>query len=254
MTQREIAQRQENRREEWRQRSIAGIVGAVDAARKEIKVQLRLPEGGQAELVISAEKALFRRYESNSVKFNDATASSFDAVKAGDQIRALGTRAGDGSQFVAEEIVSGAFRTISGKVAFVNAEKNEFQLVDSQSRQTITVFVSQDSNLRRLPADKAKELVQKNAGEDKKTAPKTSGAANVNTAPSIDLINLLETFPKLTVVELKTGETVVISSVAETGAQRVTAAIVISGIELLVGTSSSSSNLRKILNLDVSLL
>jgi hypothetical protein len=53
---------------------------------------------------------------------------------------------------------------------------------------------------------------------------------------------------------MKPGETVVVSSVAEPGAQQVTAAIVVSGIELLnTPGKSSGANLRKMLNLDVSL-
>jgi hypothetical protein len=177
MTQHEISQRYERSREEWQQRGIAGIVTGVDLAKKEITAQVRASNGTQPVMTISADNALLRRYQPNSVKFSDAQASSLDAVKTGDQIRALGTRNGDGSRFTAEEIISGAFRTISGKIASVDAEKNEFKIVDSQSRQTITVLVSKDSNLRRLTADAAKELVQKNAGGDKTAALKTNNAS-----------------------------------------------------------------------------
>jgi hypothetical protein len=258
MTQREISQRRERKREEWQQRGVAGIVTGVDLAKKEITAQVRAADGTPASIVISTDNALLRRYQPNSVKFSDAQASSLDAVKTGDQIRALGERGGDGSRLAAEEIVSGAFRTISGKIASVDAEKNEFKIVDSQSRQTITVSVSKDSNLRRLTADAAKELIQKNADADK-TALKTnnapSDAASRSPKQSLDLVNVLETFPKLTVAEIKAGETVVISSVAEADAQQVTAAIIVSGIELLgnISGKSSGSNLRRMLNLDVAL-
>jgi hypothetical protein len=259
MTQREISQRQERKREEWQQRSIAGIVSGVDLAKKEITAQVRAANGTQTSITISTDNALLRRYQPNSVKFSDAQASSLDAVKTGDQIRALGERSGDGSRFAAEEIVSGAFRSISGKIASVDVEKNEFKIVDSQSRQTITVLVSKDSNLRRLTSEAAKELIQKNTDGDKTAALKTNNASGDSSSrgskQSVDLVNVLETFPRLSVSEIKAGETVVISSVAETGAQQVTAAIIVSGIELLgnISEKSTGSNLRRMLNLDVAL-
>ena len=75
--------------------------------------------------MIQASKILIvRRYAADSVKFDEAQPSSLDQIKRGDQVRARGTRNADGSQLMADEIVSGAFCNIAGTVAAVDSSTN----------------------------------------------------------------------------------------------------------------------------------
>jgi len=69
-----------------------------------------------AALVFVAVTTIVRRYSPDSVKFDDAKPGTLDQIKAGDQLRARGTRNAEGTELAAEEIVSGSFRSIAGTI------------------------------------------------------------------------------------------------------------------------------------------
>ena len=107
MSKTDIAQKRERERDEWTKRGIAGTVSSVNASNNEIAIDSRSPEGLKPIVIAANEQTQFRRYAPDSVRFSDAVPSSFAELKAGDQLRALGTKSADGSRLTAEEIVAG---------------------------------------------------------------------------------------------------------------------------------------------------
>src|SRR6185436_11636041 len=97
----------------------------------------------------------FQRYAADSVKFSDAKTSSFGELSVGDQVRALGNRSADGTRLEPEQIVSGAFRNVSGAVKEVHADRHEVVMTDQESGKPVTVTVGEDAMIRRIPAEMA---------------------------------------------------------------------------------------------------
>jgi Cu/Ag efflux protein CusF len=102
----DIAQKQEQDREDWQKHGTGGLVKAVDLAAGTVTIS----SGAGAELVIHVSATtIIRRYAPGSVRFDQAIKSSLDQIKPGDQLRARGSRSDDGTTLEAEEIVSGSF-------------------------------------------------------------------------------------------------------------------------------------------------
>jgi len=211
MSKGDIAEKKERERSEWSKRGIAGTVSAVNAETKEITVDARTPEGPKSIVVATTGDTKFRRYAPDSVRFSDAQPGSFADLKAGDQLRALGTKSADGSRFTPEEIVTGSFQTISGTITEVDAEKKEIKIKDLQSQQPITIAVTKDSSMRKLTPEMVTAL----------TAPAKAGG---------DLQEMFDQLPAFTLAELKVSDSIVISSTKGTDPARVTAIAVVSGV------------------------
>jgi hypothetical protein len=161
-TKADLAQKQERDREEWRRRGLVGTVSAINPDTKEITLQVRSFAGAQT-VAIAADGARvkFRRYAPDSVRFSDARPGSISEIKVGDQLRAKGDKSEDGTRFTAEEIVTGTFRSIRGTVESVNAPSNEIKVKDMVTGQTVTINISKDSMVRRIPAEFAQRLAMR---------------------------------------------------------------------------------------------
>ena len=163
MTKAAIAQKQEHDREEWRRRGIFGAIQALNPETKEITLLSRTREGVKPVVIAASGNVQFRRYAPDSVKFSDAKPGSFADLKVGDQMRALGDLSTDGTHFTPEEIVSGSFRTLLGTVTSVDAAHNQITIKDNQTKQPLTVVISQDSTLRRMPEQMAQMMAMRAA-------------------------------------------------------------------------------------------
>ena len=274
-TKADLAQKHERDREEWRRRGLVGTVSAVNPETKEITLQLRSLMGAQTiNIAAGGEKVKFRRYAPDSVKFDDARPSSLGEIKVGDQLRAKGDRSEDGARFTAEEVVTGTFRSIRGAVESVNAQANEIKVKDMVSGQTVTISISKDSLVRRIPAEFAERMAMRGqrgggsgggagaqgdaagapqqrpqgegaggggrgAGRRPEGAAGAEGAGNrrrMGGAP--DLQEMLERMPAVTIAELKPGEMVIVSSTEGTSASRVTAIALVTGVDALLQAAS----------------
>ncbi|MEJ7577607.1 MAG: DUF5666 domain-containing protein [Pyrinomonadaceae bacterium] len=273
MARAEITEKNERERAEWRRRGIAGTVTALNPAAKEITITARTREGARPVVVAATGGNIrFRRYAPDSVRFSDAKPSSFTELQVGDQLRALGERSADGARFTPEEVVSGAFRTIGGRVTSVDAATNEIQLVDVQTQQPLTVVVNKDSTVRRLPATMAQMLTARGqggaavegnranrqgaggagappqqrpggaatagGGNNEGGAPRTGGGGNSGGGQR-DLGEMLESLPALNLAELKAGDMIIVSSTKSTTPSRVTAIAVLAGAEALLASPAA---------------
>ena len=118
---------------EWQTRGIEGVVKTVDPAKLEITLAVpnRPPTPGNLThpvVLTTTPKTVLLRYAPNSIKFADAKPSNFDGLKVGDQLRALGTKNEDGSQYAAEKVVFGTFHNIGATVISVDPQANTLRL------------------------------------------------------------------------------------------------------------------------------
>ena len=159
----DIATKQEQDREEWQKHGVGGVVKAVDAGTETI----RISTGTLAakELVVHVSKnTIIRRYAPDSVKFDDAKPGTFDQIKPGDQLRARGTRSADGSELTADEIVSGTFRNIAGTVVATDQGNNSVTVMDLLTRRPVTLKITADSQLHKLPPMMAQRIAMRLKG------------------------------------------------------------------------------------------
>lgn len=147
----DVAQRQQKDLQDWNRRGAGGLVKSVDAANNTVTISVS-SLGTSKDLVIkAAADTRIRRYSDDSIKFDDARPSQLSVIKAGDQLRARGTRNPDGTQLAAEEIVFGSFRNVAGLVTAVDAEKNEVTVNDLTTKKPVTIRITKDSQMHKLP-------------------------------------------------------------------------------------------------------
>ena len=178
MSRSDVEAKQQHDREDWQKRGTGGLVSAVDPAAGTVTISVTALGGTKPIVVHTAKETIFRRYAPDSISFDDAKASSLDQIKAGDQLRARGTRSADGTEFAAEEIVSGSFRNIAGTISSIDSNANTIAVMDLITKKPFTVKITSQSQLRRLPPEVAQRLAfrLKGAGASA-TAP---GAANAS--------------------------------------------------------------------------
>ncbi|HEX7312777.1 MAG TPA: hypothetical protein VF297_02595 [Pyrinomonadaceae bacterium] len=259
-TKAELATKQEKERAEWQARGVVGVVSAVNAETKEITINTRTPEGPKPVVIAASGPAVkLRRYAPDSIKFADAKPSTFEEVKAGDQIRAKGEKSADGAKVTAEEVVTGSFRTTLGTVKAVDVAKNEIT-IEQQDKKPLTVVVRPDTMLKQFPADMAammggaggpgggaapagggqRVVIQGGPGG---AAPPAGGqaAAGPGGGPvrrMMDPQQMLERLPVVTLAELKPGQMIVVSSTVGADPTRVTAIQLVSNVEPLIAMMS----------------
>ena len=176
----DISAKQTHEREDWQRRGIGGLVKSTDPSAGVITIGTTSAAGTKDVEVHVSNATVLRRYAPNSVKFDDAKPSSLAEIRPGDQLRARGTKSEDGSNFTAEEIVTGAFRNIAGTVEAVNAGAGTLTVKDLASNKPVQVKITSDSQVRKLP----QPIAQRIAARLKGTTPDAGGASNGAAKPA----------------------------------------------------------------------
>lgn len=220
-----IARKQERDREEWLRRGVSGRVAALNPEAREIK--LSAPGGAGALTLVATEGTVFRRYAPDSVKFSDARPSTFADLKVGDQLRAVGEKSADGTRFTPEEVVSGSFRTVGGPVTALNVAAGEVTIKDIPTGRPLTLAISKDSLLRRIPPEVLASLARAAAGGG------TAQAAGAHPAAGGDVQDRFASFPAVTVADLQVGKMILASGTAGADESRLTAVLLATGVEAL---------------------
>jgi hypothetical protein len=251
VSQSDIAKKQEKERLEWRQRGISGIIASLNPQTKEITLTTRTAEGPKPVIIPVTDKVKMRRYTPDSIKFSDAKKSSWDELKVGDQLRAKGDKSADGANFTAEEVVTGAFRTIGGAITSVDAATGEIKISDMQTKQPLTVVVRKDSTLKRVPPELLQMMAAGGApGGPGAGAPPAGAAAppaqggarppaggaaaggpQGGPGGGFDIQRIIDNLPPSTLADLKPGGMVLLLSTAGADPSRVTAITLVSGVE-----------------------
>jgi hypothetical protein len=189
-------------------------------------------KSGQKTLVVKpSAKAEFRRYAPDSVKFSDALPSSLAEIKVGDQVRVLGDKSSDGTSIAAERIVSGSFRQIAATISSVNAAAGEIVVKDLATKKTLTVRVNSDSTMRKLPPQMAASLARRYQ----------PGAVAGRGGNGEDTGQMLDHLPAMPLAELKPGDAIMLSSTAGSDPARVTAVMLLAGVEPLLAASPTAT-------------
>ena len=202
------------------------------------------------------------------MKFSDAKPGTFEEIKVGDQVRALGSKSPDGSHFAAEKLVSGTFRNIGATVTSWDTQAGTITVKDLASGQPVLVRTNADTRMHALPPFMAQMLARWNSGgeppEGGAGRPENGGASGAreggaqpaggaagrsqfggangsrrNGAP--DIQQMLERTPPLKLSELKPGEPLIVVSTQGAKPSEVTAIVVLSGVEPILAAQPKGS-------------
>ncbi len=253
----EIAEKQAQDREEWQKHGAGGVVKEVDAATQTLKIST----GGLAaeKLTIHVSNTTtIRRYAPDSVKFDDAKPGTLDQIHNGDQLRARGTRSADGSELAADEIVSGTFRNIAGTVVATDEGNSSLTVIDLANRRPVTLKISADSQLHKLPPMMAQRIAMRLKGP---ASAGTGGSAAAGATPRAanaegpspgngpgqraggapDFQQMLSRMPGIALASLQKGDAVVIVATEGSANSPSTAIILLSGVEPILTAAPSQA-------------
>jgi hypothetical protein len=238
MTKSDLTTAREAERLDWQRRGMSGTVQALNAEAREITVMAPAapPTPGNPTRPVTVAlgaNAVLLRYAPDSVKFSDAKPSTFEQIKVGDQVRALGTKSEDGSRFTVEKLVSGTFRNFGVTVVSVDAQNHAIAAKDLASGQPILVRTNADSKLQRLPPALAHSLATLNAGAKSGSEPGDQ---------SLDVQQMLERAPALDLGELKPGDPLIVVSTEGAKQTEVTAIDIFAGVEPILAARPKGSN------------
>ena len=178
MSKSDIAQNQQQQRDEWR-KGVGGIVKLVDSPTSTITLSNSLLASGKAIAVHVSPQTQVLRYAPDSVNFDQAKPGTIDQIKAGDQLRARGTKNADGTEFTAQAIVSGSFREIAGTVTSTDAAVNTVSLMDLSTKKPVTIKVGPETQLHKLPPTVAQMIALRlKGGEPGQQGTSGQGAAS----------------------------------------------------------------------------
>jgi hypothetical protein len=256
----DIAKKQEMEREEWKKRGLLGVITALKPETKEITVSSRTMAGQQSIVIPVSEKVEMKRYAPDSIKFAEAKTAKFEELKVGDQVRALGDRNAEGTQFTAEKVVTGTFRNAAGVVTAIDAATGEIKINDMQTKQPLTIVVKADSVLRKfLPPDQMGAMMMARGGQgpggqqgprpaqetlkpgsDPRNQAPTVGTGGAPGGPTgrmgggVNMQDMLERLPTISVADVKVGDTIIVSSTQGADPSRLTAISLVSGADALL--------------------
>ena len=249
-----VAARLEQQREDWRARGVNGRVVGIDAARKELSVESRSREGVQTITVAAPANARIRRYAPGSLRPADAVAGNFADIRVGDQVRVLGNR--EDLRITAEEIISGTVARLVGTVENVDAGRGEIVVKDRSNGKSMVIALLPNTTLRQVPANFAETIGRgqrreggENLTEEQRAARRAArreqgaerrrendstganpGAAGNQPRPAgRNPQQMMDSFPVITVADLKKGDAVMVMGTGTADTSRVMAATVITG-------------------------
>lgn len=256
----DVAQKQQADQADWQRRGVGGIVKSVDASAG----TLTLAAGTRLWTVHATPKTVIRRYDAESIRFADARPSTLDQVQVGDQARARGDHDEASPDVAAEEIVFGTFRNIAATVVSVDAAANTVTVNDLAAKKPVTIHISADSQMHKLPDTVAQALARRfksgggaaagqapaagaapNAGQGGEQAhagqaPTENGQGPRAARGNGDLSTMLQRTPALTLGDLKKGDAVMIVA-TQGSASEATAVSLIAGVEPILSASPSGS-------------
>ncbi len=253
----DVAEKQEQERREWEKNGVGGIVKSVDGAAGTIV--LSTGTLGASTLTVHVSKdTIIRRYAPDSVKFDDARPGTLQQIKAGDQLRARGTKSADGKEINAAEIVSGTFRNIAATVISTDAANKTITVTDLANKRPVTLRVTPDSQMHELPQMFAMRIAmrlkaaaagvpnntsggQVMAAPGKASQPGGFAPAGARPGGGPDFQQMLNRMPGVELSQLRKGDAVMIVATQGTAASPSQVIILLSGVEPILTAASPSA-------------
>ena len=278
MSKSDIAKKQQAEQMLWTTKGISGIVTAVDKTANTVTINSRGADGVKPLKVTLAAKADVKRYAEGSVKYADATASSIADIEVDDQVRALGTKSGDGTTYAADQLISGAFRNIAATIKSIDAANGVITVQDLDTKKLVKVVVGKDTNLKKL-AEMAAQMMAMSinggaagmrggmpgaagGGAAGGNAMRPQGAAGAPPAgvgaprgpgmggpggggmrrPGGDMMGMaIDRSPAITLADLKKDEPLIISVSRTKDPTKVVAITILAGVEPILATPANGS-------------
>jgi len=258
----DVAAKQQKDREDWQRRGVGGLVKSVDTAAGVIVLTSGVGATAKTITVHATKTTMLKRYAPASVRFDAALPAPIDAIHAGDQLRARGTKNADGSEIAAEEIISGTFRNISGAISSVDTASSTLVVKDLATKKQVTIHVTGDAQMRKLPEMAARMLAMRlqgssngsgggksgsaqpaagGAGAGSTGAGQRGGAGQWGGGGSGDPQQMLSRAPAIQLADLKKGDAIMV--VSTDGATEVTAITLLAGVEPLLEAPAASQSL-----------
>ena len=267
--QEDLAQKQQKDREDWQKRGVGGLVKSVDVSGGTITVTTGSGATAKTETVHTTKATVLKRYSPTSVRFDQAQPSPIDSIHTGDQLRARGEKSPTGTDLTAEEVVSGTFRNIAGTVQSLDAANATLVVKDLTTKKTVTIHITPDAQMRRLPERMAQMLAMRLKGTQ---AAGGTNVANAGAAPQPaagapgpraerpqgggggtwtqnaggtggngngDPQQMLSRAPAIQLADLQKGEAVMV--VSTEGTSDVSAVTLLAGVEPLLQAPAASS-------------
>jgi hypothetical protein len=252
-----ISDKQNKERMEW-QHGVGGLVKSVDPAAQTVVLTTN-GFSSNKELVLHLSKdTVLRRYSPDSTRFDAAKPAPLSAVQTGDQLRARGSGSADGGSFDAAEIVSGTFRNLAGTVASIDAGSNSVVVQDLATKSAVTLKITAESQMRKLPSQFAERLAARLKGQSAEAAASQGGAAagpgqrqqssDQSTASTGagngegnraggDFQQMLARMPAATLVDLQKGDAVMVVSTQGTEKNAPAVVTLLAGVEAILRAS-----------------
>ena len=173
----DLAEKQQKDREAWQRNGVAGLVKSVDPASGAITLTTGAGATAKTVTIHTTKLTLLKRYAPNSVRYDQAQPAPMDAIHAGDQLRARGSKNEDGSEITADEVVSGSFRNIAGTISSLDAATSTLVVKDLATKKQVTIHITPQAQMRRLPERMAQMLAMRLKGGAAGTGPNGSEAS-----------------------------------------------------------------------------
>lgn len=264
----DISQQKQTDSQKWATRGISGRVATTNPDTGQLSIEVRGLMGTQTVTITPKPGATFRKYKQDSIQYSESLQSKFADIQTGDMIRALGDRGSDGLSFSAEEIVTGAFRTVVGTVKSVDAASSEIVITELQTNKDVVIAIGGGSTLKKIPEQMLERLSQMGGGAGTPTG--QGGSRPAGTAPAggqsagqptgqgqttggagrggfggggarggID--DMFERFDTISAADLKVGSMIAVSS-SKTGAtEKITAIKLLAGVEPFVKAAQAQN-------------
>jgi hypothetical protein len=234
----DVAQKQQNDREDWQRRGVGGLVKSVDSAAGVIVLTSGVGATAKTITINTTKATMLKRYAPASVSYSAAVPAPIDAIHAGDQLRARGTKNADGTEIAADEVISGTFRNLSGAISSLDTASSTLVVKDLATKKQVTIHITGDAQMRRLPDTMARMLAMRLQGASSGSG---GAAAGANQRGGGDPQQMLNRAPVIQLADLKKGDAVML--VATDGATEVTAITLLAGVEPLLEAPAASQSL-----------
>lgn len=259
----DVAEKQEQEREDWQKHGVGGVVKAVDPATGVITLSTGTM-GAPSTLAVNVTKdTIIRRYSPDSVKFDDAKPGTLAQIKPGDQLRARGAKSEDDKDLTAAEIVSGTFRSIAATVISTDAASNSVTVTDLANKRPVTLKIGPDSQMHQLPAMFAQRIAMRLKAGAAGAGGRPGGAAAGASAPQRtassgeapnrggfgggqraggppDFQQMLSRMPSVGLSDLHKGDALMIVATEGSADSPSTVIILLSGVEPILTAASPS--------------
>jgi hypothetical protein len=254
----DLVKKQEQEREDWQKRGVGGLVKSVNPAAGDIVLTSGIGAAAKTITIHTTKATILKRYAPTSVRFDEAKPAPIDAIHPGDQLRARGAKNDAGTEIAAEEVVSGTFLHISGTILSVDASAQILQVKDLATKKPVTIRITADAQMRKLPEHVAQLLAARltgtangsggkggknpSQGATPANSPQNSSRAGAVGSPGGgDPQQILNHAQVIQLTDLKKGDAVMV--VSTDGASEVTAVTLLAGVEPLLESPAATQSL-----------